>query len=313
MRCASCCVAEALVLVYGLVMDMSARRFLRFLSLPAVLLLAWPAPVEAAQSIRGHAPQRHGSSHSGRVVRYYYAPYYYGPHYGWGFYGGYYPYYYPYSYGYGSPYYVDRGPEAEVAFLDTDISPEKASVYLDGEYVGVADDFDGYPRFLAVEPGAHSIRFEAPGRQTVTRKVRVPRGAVVNFDFSLRKSGARGLPDESEEEIVIPEPPRPPGTGDMEAREEDPARKGTATLESERDDERPGLLRLRVAPVDASVYIDGAFMGTAADLSRLHGSLRLASGRHTIEVARPGYRAASREVRLEPGVPLAVDIDLERD
>jgi hypothetical protein len=296
-------------------MVMRVRRILRVLPVLVALLAVWPEPADA-QTIRGHGPRRHGSSTSGRVVTYYYSPYYYG-YPGYGFYGGYHPYYSPYyapygyGYGYGSPYYVDRGPQAEVAFLDTDVSPEKASVFLDGEYVGVADNFDGYPRFLAVEPGQHTIRFEAPGRQTVTRRLRVPRGAVVNFDFSLSRGGRKGAVDESDEEIVIPAPPEPPPRADGRAEENDLGK--DAGLETDRDDESPGLLRLRVTPSDASVYIDGEFMGTGATLSRLHGSLRLDSGRHTIEVARPGYRSQAREVRLSPGAPLTVEIDLERD
>jgi len=53
-------------------------------------------------------------------------------------------------------------------------------------------------------------------------------------------------------------------------------------------------------------------MGTGTMISRLHGSLRLGSGRHTIEVARPGFRSERREVRLN-GEPLPVDIHLERN
>lgn len=296
-------------------MVMSVRSILRVLSVPVAILAAWPEPADA-QTIRGHGPRRHGSSTSGRVVTYYYSPYHYG-YPGYGFYGGYHPYYSPYDspYGYASPYYVDRGPQAEVAFLDTDVSPEKASVFLDGEYVGVADNFDGYPRFLAVEPGQHTIRFEAPGRQTVTRRLRVPRGAVVNFDFTLSRVGKKGAIDESDEEIVIPAPPDPPPRSGARGVQDDSGDEpgNDAGLEADRDDEAPGLLRLRVTPSDASVYIDGEFMGTGATLSRLHGSLRLDGGRHTIEVARPGYRSEAREVRLSPGDPVTVEIDLERD
>jgi hypothetical protein len=292
-------------------MVMSVRLILRVFAVLIVLLSVWPEAVDA-QTIRGHGPRRHGSSSSGRVVTYYYSPWYSSYHPGWGYYG-YYPYYAPYgAYGYGSRYYVDRGPEADLAFLDTDVSPEKASVFLDGEYVGVADNFDGYPRFLAVEPGRHTIRFEAPGRQTVTRRIRVPRGAVVNFDFTLRKQGARGAADSDDEEIVIPDPPEPPRRDDAPPAGYD-RRGGGADLDADRDDEDPGLLRLRVTPADASVYIDGEFMGTGSTLSRLHGSLRLDGGRHTIEVARPGYRSQTREVRLSPGEPLTVEIDLERE
>lgn len=67
-------------------------------------------------------------------------------------------------------------------------------------------------------------------------------------------------------------------------------------------------LRLLVTPDDASVWIDGEFRGTARDLARL----ALPPGRHQVEVVRPGFRTAAREVEVRPGATASLRLELER-
>ena len=69
-----------------------------------------------------------------------------------------------------------------------------------------------------------------------------------------------------------------------------------------------GTLRLDVRPSDASIYVDGAFRGTARDLDRL----RLTAGRHHIEMVRPGFRTEERDVEIRPGETRDLRADLER-
>jgi hypothetical protein len=58
-----------------------------------------------------------------------------------------------------------------------------------------------------------------------------------------------------------------------------------------------GRIRLEVRPEDASVYVDDSFRGTAREAR----SLRLTPGRHTIELARPGFAVERREVEVLEG------------
>jgi hypothetical protein len=55
---------------------------------------------------------------------------------------------YPHPY---SPYYDMR------AFLRLDVKPRNASVYVDGYYAGIVDDFDGIMQSLPLPPGGHEI------------------------------------------------------------------------------------------------------------------------------------------------------------
>ncbi len=259
----------------------------------------------------GHSSHSSGGHHGGGYyphyyrygvgVSYYYLPYYYG---GWGYYwGAPYPAYYPAAYP--APYYA-----RDVAYLDTDVSPEKARVYLDGQFMGVADDFDGFPQYLAVEPGKHVVRFEMEGRMSVTRTVQVPRGTVLDLDFTLPKGSGEAPSSNGDHEIVVPEPPPQAGAaGEQAAPQEEPQ----GAIEQQPEEGDPGFIRLKITPPDASVYIDGKFVGSAATLSRLHGDMRVKSGPHEIEVVRPGYRAARREVRIFAGDRITVEIGLETE
>ena len=61
--------------------------------------------------------------------------------------------------------------------------------------------------------------------------------------------------------------------------------------ESNRD---TGRLRLEVRPDDASVYVDDQFWGSARDTK----FLTLRSGLHAIDLVRPGFVTAHREVEI---------------
>ena len=69
-----------------------------------------------------------------------------------------------------------------------------------------------------------------------------------------------------------------------------------------------GRLELSIRPEDASVYVDGAFRGSAREAS----TLRLAPGRHRIEIVRPGYKTLEKEVDVAPGQTTDVKVELER-
>ena len=69
-----------------------------------------------------------------------------------------------------------------------------------------------------------------------------------------------------------------------------------------------GELRLSVTPVDASVYVNGEFKGTGRDTT----ALSLAPGQHRVEVVRPGYRTAEREVEVGARGVAELSIELRR-
>jgi len=72
------------------------------------------------------------------------------------------------------------------ARVDTDVRPEAAEVYLDGTYIGSADDFDGFPDYLYLEPGKYRIEFRHPSYETLARDLEVRRGQQLRFDDEMK-------------------------------------------------------------------------------------------------------------------------------
>jgi hypothetical protein len=70
-------------------------------------------------------------------------------------------------------------------------------------------------------------------------------------------------------------------------------------------------LRLSVEPEDASIYLDGQFVGTGSDVSLLQAGLPVAPGTHRLAVVRPGHRAVEKEFDVKAGGNIELNIELE--
>lgn len=72
------------------------------------------------------------------------------------------------------------------AWIKTDVEPDEARVYVDGRYVGTADDYDGFPRKLRVAPGTHRVTFRLRGYAPYSVVVNAASGRVVDVDYWLK-------------------------------------------------------------------------------------------------------------------------------
>lgn len=228
-----------------------------------------------------------------------YYPGYWGswwPYGSYGWYGGYWG--YPWGWGGGGTvyHYVQR----EGGSVRVLVDPSEARVYVDGYYAGTVDDFDGLFQRLNVSPGRHEIALKLEGYKTHRVRVYVAPESTVKLHYDMQKGEGETYEDLSRDVPVEEVRREDSAAGRWEADEE-------RAEESERVAEG-GRLRLSVRPDDASVYVDGAFRGSAREAS----SLTLAPGRHRIEVVRPGYRTVEREIDIAPGETTRLEIDLER-
>ena len=233
-------------------------------------------------------------------------PYWYGP--AWGYAGG----------------YTNAYPRAGFRHgaLDIDIAPERAEVWVDGERIGVADDFDGFPDYLWLEQGTYDVVFYSEGRQTLARQYTIYPGLVIDVEDRLAEGDAVHPLDlgpkthERRDERI---------RRDRETRENAERIRDGSELRRQRPLDRPagvdeesldargepGRIALTVSPDDASVYLDGRFLGSAGELGRLRAGLLVDPGDHRVEIVRPGYRAVELAVTVEEGEEERVDVALE--
>jgi hypothetical protein len=247
-----------------------------------------------------------GGHHGGGSGGYYpYYPYYdYGYYPGWGWgsywwpYGSYYDGWYGGGY-WGYPYggwgvshaYVHR----DVGSVRILVEPSEARVYVDGFYAGTVDDFDGLFQRLNTSPGRHEITLKLEGYKTHRIKVYVPFESTLKLHYDMEKGSGETFEDQA---ANVPE-------RELQRERE---REQSALREEGEQAPGPATLRLNVNPPDASVYVDGAFRGTA----RESAALQLPPGRHRLEIVRPGYRTVEREVETSAGEPTELTIELDK-
>lgn len=153
----------------------------------ALALAVSPAGADRGRGGRGgHGGQGgrggHGGHGGGSVVVA--SPRFYSP-FAWDWY---------YGYGWGHPGYGYRPPgglDPAVAraqglgAFDLDVKPRTAEVWVDGRYIGLARDFDGYPAFLWLEEGEHTIALSKPGFATWEQPVAIDAGRVSAMRLAL--------------------------------------------------------------------------------------------------------------------------------
>ena len=68
------------------------------------------------------------------------------------------------------------------------------------------------------------------------------------------------------------------------------------------------------ADADADVWIDGNYIGRVGDLGRTAGAVKLAPGKHRVEVRKPGRFPVQRTIDVDGSVPtIRVDAQLLED
>ena len=158
------------------------HRFLTIAAFGAAALLVTAASAQAAPHRGG------GGFHRGGGTRVIITGGFYSPFWGWWGYPGYYGYGYgPYAYGYGYRGYRD----SNWSSVKTDVEPEDARVYLDGKYIGTADDFDGWPDKLYLRPGHYKLEFRLSGYEPKILDVDARAGQELKVDDKLHRGGPR--------------------------------------------------------------------------------------------------------------------------
>jgi hypothetical protein len=222
---------------------------------------------------------------------------------GWGGWGG--------AYGYTVVYPM---PGQTHGALDLDVAPERAEIYIDGERVGQADDFDGFPDFLWLEKGTYDVVIFHAGYQTISRQISIYAGQVIDVEDRMTP-GQETRPEDlvarstvNREERMRRERELQEEVGEYEDGAERAPREESVDARDE-----PGRARLLVTPGDASVYLDGRFLGTAWELTRLRSGLIVDAGEHELEAVRPGHEPAEQKFAVKAGEEVEITLHLEEE
>lgn len=235
---------------------------------------------------------------------------YWGPSYSFGlgywglpyysyYYSPYYPYYTPYS-----PVVVYGDPQGA---LDLNIKPKTTEVFVDGYFVGTTGDFDGWPRYLWLSDDVHEIILYLEGYETVVREVSVRAGEVIDMRFRMA-SGPSTPPEEITRFGSAPSPAgayastAPPSAAPAPAPSGPPAELDLRT--------EAGRVQLRISPGEASVYVDGRFVGIAGELAAVRDGLLMDPGEHTLQVFHPGHESVERPFVVEAGETIELKVEL---
>ena len=72
----------------------------------------------------------------------------------------------------------------------------------------------------------------------------------------------------------------------------------------------PARLTLDVRPEEASIYLNGRFLGSGREISNLRAPLIIDNGDHVLQVVHPDYRTEKREFSVSQGETLDLEIEL---
>jgi len=264
--------------------------------------------------------------------------FYYPYGWGWGFWPGFSWGWYddPYGYGYGYPYggyggyggyghrYYDR---SDTGALDLDVSPGRTHVFVDGEDLGIVDRYDGWPSYLWLPRGTYDVAFYLDGYKTIARQITIYPGTVIDIDDRMEPGDAVRPQDlatkthERRDQRMTYERERQGRIdrqhGDDDEDWQDRVHRDRGRRDDDHDRGGPAAdgsrshLRLSVQPEDASVYLDGQFVGTGTDLSLLRGGIMVSPGNHKLAVVRPGRRAVEKDFTVKDGEDVRLEIALE--
>ncbi|GAB4253349.1 MAG: hypothetical protein Kow00109_28990 [Acidobacteriota bacterium] len=69
--------------------------------------------------------------------------------------------------------------------VDFNVKPKNSRIYVDGAYIGIADDWDGgfFGTTASLKAGPHTVRIVAPDGRSIVRRIYVMPGRELDFNF----------------------------------------------------------------------------------------------------------------------------------
>jgi len=176
-----------------------------------------------------------------------------------------------------------------------------------------------HERLFYLERGTYQLEFRLPGYRAEVRTIEAEEGQYFPIELKLaREPGVKPAPwydrpqDVVEGRVFGPlrkeEPEAAPGP-DPRLRPELQEPVGGPPPSVERGER--GALEFRVTPENASVYVDGEFLGTGRELVQMERGFAVGAGEHTVEVLAPRHAPRTLTVSVAAGESRQVVVELE--
>jgi len=174
---------------------------------------------------------------------------------------------------------VQPKPHAEEGLVKLNVLPSDAEVHVNGKYCGVAASFSGYPDYLRLGVGSHSVTLSREGFKSEHISVYATAGQLFELDIALDRLGEAESKPETTYKLDL---------------------------------EKTGRLTFKVEPADATVYINDQLYGAVSQFSESEAAVILRAGEHTIQVARPGYETYTASIEISADVLKEIHIGLKK-
>jgi len=205
--------------------------------------------------------------------------------------------------------------------LRINVKPREASVYVDGYYAGIVDDFDGQLQRLHVTPGHHELVVYLPGYRSLKQELYLSPNATRTITGSLEKL-APGEAPEAEPRPTEPErlepppedtyrqPPPPPQRRPVPPRPTNQPPPEPAPRPTPGEPSQFAALSLRVEPDGVVIRVDGErWEGPSGDERLI---VQVHEGHHVVEAERDGYERFTTEVNVRAGETVPISITLKK-
>jgi PEGA domain-containing protein len=205
--------------------------------------------------------------------------------------------------------------------LRINVKPREASVYVDGYYAGIVDDFDGQLQRLHVTPGHHELVIYLKGYHSLKQELYLSPNATRTIAGTLEKL-APGDPPEAEPRPTEPErleappedayrqPPPPPQRRPLPPRPTNQPPTEPAPRSAPAEPSQFGALSLRVEPGGVAIRVDGErWEGPSGDERLI---VQVHEGHHVIEADREGYERYTTDVEVHAGETVPISITLKK-
>jgi hypothetical protein len=182
------------------------------------------------------------------------------------------------------------------------VKPNAASVYVDGFYAGVVDDFDGIFQSLPLPPGGHRITLFMEGYRTSEHNVYLGPGSSFTLHNEMERlpAGTRSEPPN----VLPPVPPPPQGSYSTPRT---PNREPVTPAATPSEAVGYGTLDLRIQPPDADVTLDGQPWVSSGGGRFV---VQMPAGMHHVEVAKRGYQTYAADITVAQGDSTPLNVSL---